>query len=58
MSRPQNNLNLTLTLKIAYFLPKKAKKNTLKLDKNQKLELKKIQKEAIRALKSQRWPKN
>ena len=25
MSRPQNNLNLTSTLKIAYFLPQKAK---------------------------------
>ena len=33
MSRPQNNLNLAPTLKIAYFLPKKAKKKiTLKLD--------------------------
>ena len=26
MSRPQNNLNLNLTIKIAYFLPQKAKK--------------------------------
>ena len=35
MSRPQNNLNLAPTLKIAYFLPKKAKKKkkiALKLD--------------------------
>ena len=29
MSRPQNNLNLTPTLKIAYFLPQKAKKIAL-----------------------------
>ena len=34
MSRPKNNLNLTKTLKIAYFLPHKAKKKmTHKLDK-------------------------
>ena len=26
MSRPQNNLNLNPTIKIAYFLPQKAKK--------------------------------
>ena len=32
MSRPRNNLNLTQTLKIAYFLPQKAK-ITLELDK-------------------------
>ena len=30
MSRPQNILNLIPTLKIAYFLPQKAKKKTLK----------------------------
>ena len=35
MSRPKNNLNLTQTLKIAYFLPDKAKKITYKLDKIQ-----------------------
>ena len=35
ISRLQNNLNLTPILKIAYFLPQKAKiKFTLKLDEN------------------------
>ena len=32
MSRPQNNLNLTPTLKNAYFLPPKAKKIAFQLD--------------------------
>ena len=31
MSRPQNNLNLNPTIKIAYFLPEKAKKKNCPL---------------------------
>ena len=33
MSRPQNSLNLTPTLNLAYFMLQKVKKITLKLDK-------------------------
>ena len=33
MSRPQNNLNLAPTIKVAYVFAKKPKKNTLKSDK-------------------------